>query len=424
MRVPSPISNDDPVADRTRRLSLPLRAALFALLVALSTSSVVPARADDSLNQARDKLRKQMAVAKKQVAEDTSALAKAKSALKASQAALTTARSELADLGQQVGDAKATDTQIAGQLNAAVAATRAASAAETKAEQDVQAQRTLIGTVARDAYQQQSNLVGLSVVLGAETPHDLAARLQWNTTIFDATAADYDRLDQLQQQLQKARQVRAEAEATVAKERKASAANLAKLNSLAAKAEAKRADVAGLVTKNQKLQATATDELESSKKQYARAQKAEAAIAAKIRRQSSGNYSNPKGFIKPVNASAGSGFGMRFHPILRYSRMHWGTDFGAGCRAPIRAMANGKVIQAGWTTYGFGYFTLISYGRMFGANLVSGYAHQSKIIVRAGQRVKQGQIVGYVGTTGLSTGCHLHLQIYRNGVRVNPMKYL
>ena len=56
--------------------------------------------------------------------------------------------------------------------------------------------------------------------------------------------------------------------------------------------------------------------------------------------------------------------------------------------------------------------------------MASGYAHQSKVIVRAGQKVKQGQVVGYVGTTGLSTGCHLHLQIYRNGVRVNPMRYL
>jgi murein DD-endopeptidase MepM/ murein hydrolase activator NlpD len=163
--------------------------------------------------------------------------------------------------------------------------------------------------------------------------------------------------------------------------------------------------------------------LEGSQKQYSQLQKAEAKLSVKIR-NATGNYSNPHGFIKPVNASAGSGFGLRFHPILHYWRMHWGTDFGASCGAPIRAMANGKVIQAGWTTYGFGNFTLISYGHMLGANMVSGYAHQSKIIVHSGQHVKQGQVVGYVGTTGLSTGCHLHLQIYRNGIRVNPMKYL
>ncbi|HRA76819.1 MAG TPA: M23 family metallopeptidase, partial [Propionicimonas sp.] len=78
----------------------------------------------------------------------------------------------------------------------------------------------------------------------------------------------------------------------------------------------------------------------------------------------------------------------------------------------------------GWTTVGFGNYTIISYGRRNGVYLSSGYAHQSKVVVHAGQKVKQGQVVGYVGTTGLSTGCHLHLQIYRNGIRVNPMNYL
>ena len=104
--------------------------------------------------------------------------------------------------------------------------------------------------------------------------------------------------------------------------------------------------------------------------------------------------------------------------------MHWGQDFGAACGAPLYAMADGKVTSAGWTSNGFGNYTIISNGRVNGAYLSSGYAHQSKVVVRAGQSVRQGQLVGYVGTTGLSTGCHLHLQIYRDGVRVNPMKYL
>jgi len=423
VRVSSPISNDSPVTDRKRRVSLPMRVALFALLVGLVAGGAIPARADDDLNAARDKVRKQMATAKKQVSADSSALAKAKDALKVSQAALAKARSELAELDGEVSDAKAADVRIAAELATAEAATQTAAAAETKAAQDVQDQRDLIGTVARAAYQQQSNLVGLSVLLGSDTPRDLATRLQWNTTIFDVTASDYTRLDQLEQQLEKAHQAKVDAEAAVAEKRKESADNLAALTSLAAKAEAKRAAVAALVAKKKKLEAAAQDELEGSKKQYAKLQKAEAALTAKIR-NASGNYSNPNGFIKPVDAAAGSGFGMRFHPILHYWRMHWGTDFGASCGAPIRAMANGKVIQAGWTTYGFGNFTLISYGHMLGANMVSGYAHQSRIVVHSGQHVKQGQIVGYVGTTGLSTGCHLHLQIYRNGTRVNPMHYL
>lgn len=405
-------------------MPLGARLALFAVLVALVAGGAAPARADtDDLRDARDKARKQMADAKKEIAADASALARAREALHASRSSLAKARSELAEIEAEVADAKAADARIAAELREAEAATHAAIAAEVQAAADVGDQRDLIGAVARAAYQQQSNLVGLSVLIGSDNPRDLASRLQWNTTIFDVTATDYARLDQLEQRLEEARKARAAAEASVADKRSQSAANLTALKSLAAKAEAKRAAVAALVARNLKLEVEAEDELESSEEQYAKAQKAEARLTAKIR-NATGNYANPGGFIKPVDASAGSGFGPRYHPILGYWRMHWGTDFGASCGAPIRAMANGKVIQAGWTTYGFGNFTLISYGRMLGANLVSGYAHQSKIVVKAGQRVKQGQIVGYVGTTGLSTGCHLHLQIYRNGTRVNPMKYL
>ncbi|HSK33720.1 MAG TPA: M23 family metallopeptidase, partial [Propionicimonas sp.] len=169
--------------------------------------------------------------------------------------------------------------------------------------------------------------------------------------------------------------------------------------------------------------AEAQDELEQTQAQYKALEKQEARIAAKLRKAGY-NVVNNGGFIKPVDAPAGSPFGLRYHPILHYWRMHWGTDFGAACGEPIRAMANGKVVSAGWTSYGFGNYTIISYGRVKGASVASGYAHQSKVIVHAGQKVKQGQVVGYVGTTGLSTGCHLHLQIYRNGLRVNPMRYL
>ena len=127
-----------------------------------------------------------------------------------------------------------------------------------------------------------------------------------------------------------------------------------------------------------------------------------------------------------MNANPGSPFGMRYHPILHYWRMHWGLDFGASCGAPLYAMADGKVTQVLRTSQsnGLGNWTVISYGKYKGSNISSGYAHQSKVIVKVGQKVKQGQVVGYVGTTGLSTGCHLHLQIYKDGTRVNPRPYV
>jgi murein DD-endopeptidase MepM/ murein hydrolase activator NlpD len=308
-------------------------------------------------------------------------------------------------------------------LQAAEAELAAAAQVEQAAQQSVNNQRDLIGEVARAAYQERTGLVSISILMDADTPRDLASRMHWSDTVFDSTAAEFQRLSELQAQAQAARHARQATEEAVAAKRAESAANVAATKSLADRAAASRAKVASLVAENAKLRKAAQDELEASKAQYAKLEREEARISAKIKGYD-GDYSNPNGFIKPVNASAGSPFGMRYHPILHYWRMHWGTDFGAACGTPIRAMANGKVVSAGWTSYGFGNYTIISYGHMFGANLASGYAHQSKVIVRAGQHVKQGQIVGYVGTTGLSTGCHLHLQVYRNGVRVNPMRYL
>ena len=399
------------------RLSLVL-ALLFGLVL-----GIAPAATADGLKDAREKVRKALVQAKKEIASDKAAVADASSDLKTSQAQLAKARSELANVQRKLAEAKAADAAIAADLKVAQKALSDAAAAVAKAEASVADQEALIGVVVRAAYQQQSTLVGLTMIIGSETPGDLAQRVQWANTIFDSSTSQLDRLKVLRTGLEAAKVVRVNAEARVSAQRNRSAANVAQVKALTADASARAAKVARLVAANSKLRAEAQDELEQTQAQYKALEQQEAKIAAKLRKAGY-NVVNNGGFIKPVNAPNGSPFGLRFHPILHYWRMHWGTDFGAACGLPIRAMADGKVVSAGWTSYGFGNYTIISYGRVKGASVASGYAHQSKVIVRAGQKVKQGQVVGYVGTTGLSTGCHLHLQIYRNGVRVNPMRYL
>jgi murein DD-endopeptidase MepM/ murein hydrolase activator NlpD len=391
-------------------------------LLSLILGGITPASAD-SLKDAREKVRKQMVTAKKAVNSGKSALARAEAALLASQRSLAQARADLNTAETRLTAARAADAVLVAQLKVATDAATAAAAVERQAQQEVDKQKDLIAVAARTAYQQQTGLQGWALVFGAETPRDLASRVQWNQTIFDTTAVQFQHLSELERQAEVARQQRVAAQKAVADKRKASAANVVATQKLADQADQSRAKVATLVATNARLRKVAETELAADKKAYDRLQAEEAKLTAKISGDDS-NYYNPNGFIRPVNAPAGSPFGMRYHPILHYWRMHWGTDFGASCGTPIRAMANGKVVEAGPTSYGFGKWTVISYGRMYGANLSSGYAHQSKIVVHAGQSVKQGQIVGYVGTTGLSTGCHLHLQIYRNGQRVNPMRYL
>ncbi|MEP6785315.1 MAG: peptidoglycan DD-metalloendopeptidase family protein [Sphingomonadales bacterium] len=122
------------------------------------------------------------------------------------------------------------------------------------------------------------------------------------------------------------------------------------------------------------------------------------------------------GFQMPVaNARKTSGFGWRLHPLLGYSRMHQGTDYGAAYGTPIRAVSDGIVTLAGWHG-GHGQMVKLSHANGIG----SGYAHMSRIAVSPGTRVSQGQVIGYVGSTGLSTGPHLHFEVYRGGVAVSP----
>ncbi|WP_294120748.1 M23 family metallopeptidase [Sphingomonas sp.] len=118
----------------------------------------------------------------------------------------------------------------------------------------------------------------------------------------------------------------------------------------------------------------------------------------------------------PVAAPITSGFGIRFHPILHFARMHKGIDFGAHYGAPIVAAADGQVIRAGWSG-GYGEQVRLAHA----AGMGTSYSHMSRIVVAPGSFVRQGQLIGYVGSSGLSTGPHLHYEVYRGGVAVNPM---
>lgn len=122
-----------------------------------------------------------------------------------------------------------------------------------------------------------------------------------------------------------------------------------------------------------------------------------------------------EGLIAPVPGRVTSNYGLRRHPILGYSRMHRGLDFKAGYGTPIYAVTDGSVAFAG-RHGGHGNFVKLNHA----GGLQSGYAHMSRIAVSPGQSVRRGQVIGYVGSTGLSTGPHLHYEMYRGGVPINP----
>jgi murein DD-endopeptidase MepM/ murein hydrolase activator NlpD len=137
-------------------------------------------------------------------------------------------------------------------------------------------------------------------------------------------------------------------------------------------------------------------------------------------------FYNPRGesvvrsFLRtPMDAShVTSRFGMREHPILGYSAMHTGVDFGAPMGTPILAAGAGRVVMAGYNG-GYGLFVKLEHTRDIG----TGYGHMSRLGpgIKPGVAVRQGQVIGFVGSTGMSTGPHLHYEFYRGGHPVNPL---
>lgn len=121
------------------------------------------------------------------------------------------------------------------------------------------------------------------------------------------------------------------------------------------------------------------------------------------------------GMVQPVPGPITSNYGLRMHPILGYARMHRGLDFRASYGSPIVAVADGIVARAGWAG-GYGNQVRLNHA----GGLATSYSHMSRIAVAPGSRVRQGQVIGYIGTTGLSTGPHLHFETYQNGVTINP----
>ncbi len=146
-----------------------------------------------------------------------------------------------------------------------------------------------------------------------------------------------------------------------------------------------------------------------------------ASLENKIRR-SVENVKITTGFLKPIIGSITSGFGWRRHPIFGSRSFHSGVDIAASYGTPVKASNSGKVIFSGWYG-GYGKVVIINHGQYQGKAISTLYAHLSRIAVSGGS-VKKGQVIGYEGSTGYSTGPHLHFEVRIDGKPTNPMSYI
>jgi murein DD-endopeptidase MepM/ murein hydrolase activator NlpD len=126
---------------------------------------------------------------------------------------------------------------------------------------------------------------------------------------------------------------------------------------------------------------------------------------------------------RPVPGPITSPYGMRRHPITGVYKLHDGTDFGVGCGVPIRAAAGGTIVSQ-YYNGGYGNRVILNNGVKRGVSVITTYNHLSRFARSTGSRVSRGEVIGYVGSTGYSTGCHLHFMVLSNGGTTNPMNWL
>ncbi len=256
----------------------------------------------------------------------------------------------------------------------------------------------------------------IDVLLQSSSLTDLVDQIDYFNTIGEADKRLADRLAFLSERMRLARIETASTKRDVAE---ATAV-------LARKTEEQRAARDALLVRQnalataranqQSMLASIRSQRHADEEDLTKMQAASAAIAAQIRSHSgsgsSGSGTSSSGLIWPVNGPITSGFGPR------WGSFHEGIDIGAACGTPIHAAAAGTVIYSGWMD-GYGNFVVIDHGN----GLATAYGHQSAIYVSGGT-VSQGQTIGAVGSTGHSTGCHLHFEVRVNGNPVNPLGYL
>ena len=129
------------------------------------------------------------------------------------------------------------------------------------------------------------------------------------------------------------------------------------------------------------------------------------------------------GFVKPVNGKITSPFGWRVHPIFKRKIFHSGVDIAVPYGTPIKSANSGRVMFVGWYS-GYGKVVIIDHGSINGTPTTTLYAHMSQTIAKQGGNVAKGQVIGKVGTTGYSTGPHLHFEVRQKGNPVNPMNFV
>ncbi|MGI8523183.1 MAG: peptidoglycan DD-metalloendopeptidase family protein [Nocardioides sp.] len=424
-----------------------LGAACVAGALAIGAATAPLAHADDLKHRQRH-VQHQISSTGHDLDESSSRLRSALGALNAAKSQLRSARHDLRVARSHAKAAKARDVRMQAALALAVQKLDTARSDLAAGQQAASDQRQqLVDTVTGLYESGDPQLVGLSALMAAQTPADLTRRHEANSVVLDQQDADLDSLRAAEVLLSVRTTQLGAAKAEVARSRAAAHANLVQKRAYRAQALAAKDRVAGLVWDRRTAAVSARDARAHDRVQLRHlrvkerqihyrimvaiakaraaarraAARAVAARRATARAHSNHGYAGDSGgfLLRPVPGYITSPYGWRIHPIYHYWGLHDGDDFHAPCGTALHASGGGKVIAEYYSSV-WGNRLYLNVGMVNGKFITVIYNHLERYAVGTGATVSRGQTVGYAGTTGWSTGCHLHFTVMANGTPVDP----
>jgi len=369
---------------------------VFVLSIALvftinNPVSALPKNIDDDVNAAQQELENASALVREVAAE----LAEIRKKLPIAEAALKKARAELAVAQEKDRQAAEKLAELESQLEIT--------------QKTYDQTRSFVADVARTIYQ-DGPLATLEIILGATDPNDFSQKLMAMQTYIGNQNAKIEQLETIKAQLE-TEQTAVAAQKVILEKEKAAALEAAK------RAKAAEEEVIRLIAKQKAALAKAESEREATRKRYEQLRAEQIRLQQLARLRAGLGGSIPGELYWPVQgARLSQNVGPRRHPVFGYRSCHTGMDLAAGTGTPIAAAATG-IVTAVTTLRAYGRVIVIAHN----GGLSTMYAHLSRFNVSVGQGVAVGDTIGFVGSSGWSTGPHLHFEVHVNGTPFNPL---
>lgn len=420
-----------PSASRRRPVVAVVAAALVGGVLA---SPIVDLRlvGDKDLKQRQHRVEKRVDHAQHDLDESSKQLRAATARVERARHELVQARHQLAGVRTRLGQAREHNAAVAERLRLSRMALDDARVAAFQGQQRVALQRAALADTVNATYQQgDPQLLALTGLLNAGSTSDLTMAQQFNQAAAEKQAAQYDDFEEAADALAAARASVAETTQRVAASKADAQRQVDRLHTLTDQARAARERVQRAVGSAREARQHALRVQARDRAELRRLQARERAIKQRILRAAAraaargeNRSAHQAGFLlRPVPGVVTSPFGYRIHPIYHYWGLHDGTDFGVSCGEAMRAAGNGTVISKYYSSV-YGNRLYVNLGLINGKNVTVVYNHATSYRVSVGDRVTRGETVGYVGSTGWSTGCHLHFTVLVNGTAVDPMTWI